>query len=88
MEIDGGRARVRLGEGATCDWTFTFAGKRVFVDLGSASHCGGKMLGTWSRSGDVVTFVWENPRPDDPDSVYLNRLLNALFGRFVKVQGG
>lgn len=88
LDIDGASAHVRLPDRATCEWTFTFAGNRVLVDLGTDSHCGGKMFGTWSRSGDVVTFVWENPKPKDPDAVYLNKLGMALFGRFVKVQGG
>lgn len=88
FDIAAGHARVRLPDHAICDWTFTFDGDRVFADLGTDSHCGGKMFGTWSRSGDVVRFVWQNPAPNDPEQVYLNKLANALFGRFVKVQGG
>ena len=52
--------------GSACKTQFTFAGNRVALDFASSpdSGCGGLALGTWTRVGDTVHFVWDAGLPD------------------------
>jgi TRAP-type C4-dicarboxylate transport system substrate-binding protein len=64
IRVDGHLATVDQPVGEDCSWDFYVNGDQVSLDFlyDGNDACYGLALGTWRRSGDVVTFDWEKER--------------------------
>jgi TRAP-type C4-dicarboxylate transport system substrate-binding protein len=75
LSIVGNIATVAHGNGPDCTWEFRFAGDAVSIDMGAQGNdaCSGRLIGTYRREGDVVTFHF------DRDAEWDVALDNAFF---------
>lgn len=73
--FDGNIATVDQPKGSPCTWDFAFDGDNVSIDMGAQGNdsCYGHVIGTYARSGDVVTFHF------DRNQDYGVELDNAFF---------
>jgi TRAP-type C4-dicarboxylate transport system substrate-binding protein len=67
-------ATVEQPNGPNCLWDFAFDGKRVSISFTHDGNdsCYGTVIGTYRRTGDLVTFDWEREKDYD---VALDRAL-------------
>ena len=60
-------ATVEQPNGPNCLWDFAFAGTRVSISMAHDGNdsCYGTVIGTYRRTGDLVTFDWEKQKDYD-----------------------
>ena len=60
-------ATVEQPNGPNCLWDFAFAGNRVSISMAHDGNdsCYGTVIGTYRRTGDLVTFDWEKQKDYD-----------------------